>query len=189
MQTTDLFSIFIEKFHQANVDYMIVGSIAAIVYGEPRLTHDIDIVAQISERNLKMLEELFPSSEFYIPESETILTEIRREFRGHFNIIHFDTGFKADIYLYGKLQHSEFERKRTINFQDKTIYVAAPEDVIVKKLEFYKEGGSEKHIGDIAKMLNISRGKIDLKLIEDLCSKKNLSTEWQKALIEASKSS
>ena len=66
---------------------MVTGSVAAIFYGENRLTHDVDFVTYLAQSDLQGLAQVFPNTDYYLPPPEVIATEIRREHRGHFNII------------------------------------------------------------------------------------------------------
>jgi hypothetical protein len=43
MQQVDLFLIFTGPLDFAQIPYMVSGSVASMVYGEPRLTNDVDI--------------------------------------------------------------------------------------------------------------------------------------------------
>ena len=101
MPEPNLFKIFTARLNKIGIRYMVTGAVAAIIYGEPRLTHDIDLVIELKLEEIKKIEEVFPSEEFYCPPEEAIKLEIKRPSRGHFNIIHRETGFKADCYLMG----------------------------------------------------------------------------------------
>ena len=65
------------------------------------MTHDVDIVLELGVENIDGFLELYPLSGYYCPSKEIILQELVRPRHGHFNIIHHDTGFKADIYPSG----------------------------------------------------------------------------------------
>lgn len=168
MQELNLFEIFTDRLNKSKISYVITGSVASIVYGEPRLTHDVDLVMEIDENEIDKLISIFPKEEFYIPPKEIIKTEVKRNIRGHFNIIHNETGFKADIYLSGndKLQKYALEHKNYIKFGKSEISLAPVEYVILKKIEFYIEGKSEKHLIDIKNIMNNSPELIDNKIIE-----------------------
>ena len=98
MPEAELFLLFVRPLQRAGIRYIVTGSVAAIFYGEPRLTLDVDLVVFLNEKDIGRLRDFFPSSDFYLPPSEIIATEARREMRGHFNILHVPTGFKADVY-------------------------------------------------------------------------------------------
>jgi hypothetical protein len=169
MHEINLFSIFVDRLNNAEIKFFIGGSVASIVYGEPRLTHDIDLVLFLNKDEVKSLIENFPIDEFYSPPEDVIHTELKRGAEGHFNIIHHSTGFKADIYFVGndKLQTWAFDNKKEIEFDNLILPVAPPEYIIVKKLLFYKEGRSEKHLTDIKGILNESFDLIDHAILKD----------------------
>lgn len=187
MPETELFLMFVRPFNQADIRYVIAGSVAAIFYGEARLTNDVDFVAFLNGNDVKRLPELFPSPVFYVPPLETMDFEVARERRGHFNIIHTATSFKADIYPVGRdeLNAWSFKNKRSIQFRDETLILAPPESVIVSKLEYYREGGSEKHLRDIRSMLAISGDKIDRSALNEWISRRGLEIEWRKVSSQA----
>ena len=106
-----------------------------MAFGEPRLTNDIDIVAAIDEKHIKDLVMGFPSDEFYISE-EMVREAIHRQ--GQFNIIHPGSGIKVDVILKQDtaFDNSRFERlHRIYPAESYQANFAAPEDVIIKKME------------------------------------------------------
>src|SRR5687767_12912630 len=102
MLSPNPFLIFTRKLNELGVRYMVSGSVAAIYYGEPRMTNDVDIIVFLKRSDVPLLEKAFPLDEFYCPPPEIIQMEISKEQRGHFNLIHHETGFKADIYTMGR---------------------------------------------------------------------------------------
>jgi hypothetical protein len=142
--------LVIEKLESAGIDYMIVGSIAGTVYGEPRLTRDIDMVIAMSSASVKNLLTAFATREFYVPPAEILSQEITR--CGQTNILHHESGVKADLMFRKATPHAleEFSRKRRLEIlRGLTAWIAAPEDIIIGKLRFYREGESQKHLTDI----------------------------------------
>jgi hypothetical protein len=119
---------------------MVTGAVAAIVYGEPRLTHDIDLVMELKTEDTEKMVKSFSPEEFYCPPEESIKLEMKRASRGHFYIIHFETGFKADCYLMGQdeLHHWGMSNRREFIVEGEPIWVAPPEYVILRKLEYYR---------------------------------------------------
>lgn len=183
MGEPNLFQIFINRLNKLGVRYMVTGAVAAIVYGEPRLTHDIDLVIELKTEDIEKVLAIFPLKEFYCPPQENITLEIKRSTRGHFNIIHSETGFKADCYLMGQDElHSwgMLNRKEFI-VEGEPIWVAPPEYVILRKLEYYKEGKSQKHVMDIANILRISSPQIDFSELQKRIRIYGLEREWFEA--------
>ena len=181
MPEAELFLLFVRPLNHAGIRYVISGSVAAIFYGEPRLTHDVDFVCFLKQSDLQQLSIAFPPQQFYLPPAETIAVEMTREQRGHFNVIHLDTGFKADFYLAGREEiHAwAFRQKRQIDFEGEPIWLAPPEYVIVRKLEYFRDGGSEKHLRDIRSILALSGESLDRTLLLDWIARRGLQAEWQ----------
>jgi len=182
MQEANLFLIFIERLNKINIEYMTTGSVASIIYGEPRITHDINIILQLHISNIPEFISSFNPEEFYCPPMEVIETEVARETRGHFNIIHHETGFKADIYPVGKdkLHIWAMSKKRKVEVDNCVFWLAPPEYVILRKLEFFREGGSSKHLRDIEKMLILSADIIDFAELTQKITENSLGEEWKK---------
>eukprot|EP01035_Chromulina_nebulosa_P068808 gene68808-94298_t len=138
---------------------MVTGATAAILYGQPRVTNDLDVVLSLDEAGRAALLRAFPDTEFYIPPESVIRAEQARTHRGHFNLIHHESGYKADIYLAGADPLHAWalpQRRRLAWSTDLAINVAPPEYVVLRKLEFYREGRSAKHPADIRAIREIT---------------------------------
>lgn len=169
----------IQIFETNNIRYMVVGSIASMTYGEPRMTNDMDVVIDILPVDAQRIEKLFPIDKYYCPPIEVLKSEIIQ--KGQFNLIHQDTGLKIDLMIRKNNAHSieEFDRRQKVPFiSGKSIFMATPEDIIIKKLIFYRDGQSEKHITDIRGILSDSI--IDTKYLDAWILKLNLQTEFLK---------
>ena len=138
MPELNLFLIFTNRLNKMGVRYMVTGAVAAIIYGEPRLTNDIDLVIELKAEDIGGIEKSFPPEEFYCPPVENIKVEINRPLRGHFNIIHHETGFRGDFYLMGrdKLHQWGMEKRREFKIEGQPLWLAPPEYVILRKLEY-----------------------------------------------------
>lgn len=183
MPSPEPFRIFTRKLEELGVPYAVTGSLAAIYYGEPRLTNDVDIIVLLRHADAVRVEKAFPLDHFYCPPAEVIAVELAREQRGHFNLIHHETGFKADIYLTGgdPLHAWALERAQSVSLDDDIVRFAPPEYVIVRKLEFFKEGGSPKHLRDVRRMLDSLGDDWSREKLLDWISKRGLEAEWKKA--------
>jgi hypothetical protein len=181
MPQAELFVVFIERLETAEVPYMVSGSVASIIYGEPRLTNDIDLIVHVDSGDVSKFTEAFPLTDFYCPPEEVMIIEVRRRQRGHFNLIHHDTGHKADVYLFGEepLHAWGFAHRRRIEMdENQSLWVAPPEYVILRKLQYFREGGSDKHIGDIRGMLEVSAADIDRDVLDHWIPALGLTAEW-----------
>lgn len=129
------------------------------------------------------LRRIFPEDQFSVPLEESLRIESCRNIRGHCNIIHLESGLKADLYFLGKdpLHRWAIEKRRSIRVGAETVWIAPPEYVILRKLLYFKEGSSEKHLRDVKLILEHSRDQISLPEIDSRIESLGLSAEWQKA--------
>jgi hypothetical protein len=176
----DLLHLFVHPLTEAGINYLMSGSMAAMLYGEPRVTHDVDLIVFLRSEDIARLASIFPSAAFYLPPPDVIATEMARDRRGHFNVIHHNSGLKADFYLANRdeLHGWAFRNKRSYELEGRTITLAPPEYVIIRKLEFFREGGSEKHLRDIRAMLTVSSHQIDHAALQDWIRRRDLQAQW-----------
>ena len=173
-------SPFLEPLERLGIPYCITGSVAASVYGEPRLTADIDIVLLLRAADIAALRAAFPESLYYVPPDETLRLELARSSRGMFNLIHHANQFKADIYLAGQdpLHAWALEHRRRIGLEGGGAWIAPPEYVILRKLEYLREGGSDKHVRDIRFILAATA--LDKAFLETEVARRGLHVEWRR---------
>lgn len=185
MQQPDLFQIFLRPLENSGLSYFVTGSIASIIYGEPRLTHDIDLVLHLPLDRITEFINLYPESDFYCPPEEVIRVELVRKPFGHFNLIHQFSGLKADVYTSSQDKLHDWalkNRRKTELATGLSFWIAPPEYVIIRKLEYYREGGSDKHLDDIRKMLPQVDSKLDKNFLKKEIEGRSL--EKQAAEIE-----
>ena len=185
MQEPSQLEPFIVRLERLGIPYFVTGSMAGILYGEPRLTHDVDIVVALASRDVQRFIHAFPLDEFYCPPEDVLAIEVRRGQRGHCNLIHHDSGFKADIYIaFDELHRWALAHRKELTLDGLRVSVAPVEYVILRKLEYFREGGSEKHLRDIRGMLEVSGAQIDRPLLEQWIARLGLAAEWARVLAE-----
>jgi hypothetical protein len=178
-----LFEPFITRLEALGIPYIVTGSAAGILYGEPRLTHDVDIVVALSQRDIPAFVEAFPLEDFYCPPEDILAIEVRRGQRGHCNLIHHGSGFKADIYVaFDGLHRWALAHRQIVTLDGLRLSVAPVEYVILRKLEYFREGKSEKHLRDIRSMLEVSSAQIDRSFLEQWIARLGLAAEWSTVL-------
>ncbi len=182
MPEADLSLLFLRPLNGLGIRYIVTGSVASILYGEPRFTNDLDVVVFLRHDDIRRLGAAFPPPEFYFPPEAVITAEIARTRQGQFNVIHAATGFKADLYTTGRDEFNAwaFRNARKLEFRGEAITVAPPEYVIVRKLEFYREGGSDKHLRDIRSMLKVSNEQIDRVALDEWIRAQGVEKEWKR---------
>jgi hypothetical protein len=165
----------------SGAEWMIAGGVAAIVYGEPRLTQDIDLVAALRAEDAPRFAAQFPATDFYCPPVEAIVEEARRDAFGHFNLLHLESDARADIYLAGAdpLARRGLAARRTVELVGRRVPIAPPEYVILHKLRFRQQGASERHLRDIRGMLRVLGDSMDLSALEREVADFGLSVQWK----------
>ncbi|HSK87509.1 MAG TPA: hypothetical protein VK880_04090 [Anaerolineales bacterium] len=137
-----------QAFEQLGVTYAIGGSLASSLHGVMRSTLDVDVVADMHLEHIQPLVAAL-SKEFYA-DDEMMRDAI--EHRSSFNLIHYETAFKVDVFIQKSraFDRVQLERRRTSVITidpEQSVYVTSPEDVILSKLEWYRMGGevSDRH--------------------------------------------
>lgn len=160
MDQTDLLAHVLETLERLKIAYMVVGSVASGAYGEPRITQDINVVLSINPEEASRLCAAFSADEFDVSRDAvmTALAEV-----GQFNVIHPTSGNKIDFIMarkdaWGREQMRRRQWVRILPQQEG--FAARAEDLILSKMLYYKEDGSEKHLHDIAGILKISPGEV-----------------------------
>ena len=159
----------ISAFERLGIPYLIGGSLASAVYGMVRATMDADLVAEIEPSQVSSLVDLL-NDEFYI-DAYMILDAILHY--SSFNLIHFETMFKVDVFI---LKQSPFDRsqmERRIHQSvgdspDEQAYFCTAEDIILAKLEWFRAGGelSERQWRDILGVINLQEDRLDYEYLQ-----------------------
>jgi hypothetical protein len=155
----------IRVFRKLGIDYYITGSLASSAFGIARATLDVDIVADVKPEHISEITELM-TEEFYI--DEQMIRDALKQ-KSSFNLIHFETMFKVDVFILGQqpFDRQVLARKvQKIVSEDVTqqLSFATPEDIILKKLEWFKKGGgvSERQWQDVLGILKVQSTALDM---------------------------
>ena len=160
------FSYVVEVLERLEIPYMVVGGFAAMFYGEPRLTIDIDIVVDMKWEQVDFFVAAFPIPDFYVSE-EGIRDSLQR--CDPFNVIQPTTGAKVDVVPLPQdaLTREAFQRRQRMEY-DESGHSAAfitPEDIVVAKLVAHQKTGSDKHLRDAYGVLITQWGELDLEAV------------------------
>ena len=180
MAQQDLLRKVVEVLEVAGIEYMITGSIASSLQGEPRLTHDLDFVVAIAAEHVPALLEAFPSPEFYVS-AESIAEAIRTN--GMFNILHAAEGDKADFWMLTTepFDRSRFARRYAEQVFGMSLKVSRPEDTILMKLRWSAlSGGSEKQFQDALHVYEVQANDLDLDYLEHWAIELGVAQEWER---------
>lgn len=155
MEPTELLGVIGEVLDRIGCARFTTGSVASMVYGEPRFTNDIDIVVRMDDRQARKVAAAFTGEAWYVS-LEAAVDAVRH--RGMFNVIHVPSGLKVDLIVAANDAYSDarFDRVRGIRMPDGRVEpFSSPEDVVLMKLLFFQEGGSDKHRRDIATIIAV----------------------------------
>jgi hypothetical protein len=179
VEQSELLKHAVDVLERLEISYAIVGSFASSVWGESRFTQDIDILIRLPANLVKALCDAFPPTDFYV--SEPAAHEAVSRY-GQFNVIHPASGNKIDFMIAGESDWttSQLARHKIVQFfPGQNAAVAAPEDVIIGKLIYFHEGGSDKHLRDIIGILEFSGDLVDRDYIADFAEQLGVSDVWQ----------
>lgn len=176
-------ALFVAPLEGAGIRYMVTGGVASVVYGEPRFTRDVDLVVELNSGSARQFMDVFAGGDFYVPPEEAVLKEVRRGDGGHFNVIHRDTALRADVYLAGDdpFHVWALERRRRIEVEGLAISLAPLEYVVVRKLEYFRASGSDRHLRDVTRMLRISRPLVDPATLDEWSDRREVGDLLEKA--------
>lgn len=188
---TDLLAavaLVVRTFEDLGVDYLIGGSVASSVFGEPRQTVDADLVARLLGRHAEPLVQQL-AGEFYA-DLPAILAAIQKQ--SSFNLIHLETMTKVDVFVswrsaFGQSQFSRRQKKTVGQFPPLELYFASAEDTVLAKLEWYRKGGevSDRQWRDLLGVLKVQAGTLDRKYLEQWAVDLGVADLLRRALDEA----
>lgn len=178
-----LVGLFVPPLNRAGIEYMVTGGFAAIVYGHPRLTLDLDLVIRMRPADAARFAALWPPVEFYCPPVEALALEAARAEHGHFNVIHAASAMRADVYLAagGALEHWALARRVAHRISGEEVQVAPIEYVVARKLWYARLGGAERHLQDVARMLEVRGTTVNLPALERWIAELGVEAEWSRA--------
>lgn len=186
-ETTRITLLVAQTLEQIGIPYAVGGSLASSLHGVMRSTLDVDIVADMRLEHIQPLVAAL-SKEFYA-DDEMMRDAI--EHQSSFNLIHYETAFKVDIFI-RKLRafdQMQLERRRTsviATDPEQSVYVVSPEDIILSKLEWYRLGGevSDRQWRDILGVLKTRAGELELDYLRKWAGELKVTDLLDRALKE-----
>jgi len=160
MVQQELLSKIIRKLNASGIPYMLTGSMASNYYGNPRMTHDIDIVIQLSQNDIETIGTLF-EKDYYLSK-EALAQAVASQ--GMFNLIDSAIGMKVDFWLVKNDPYYQqaFARRKQVHTLGETVSIIAPEDLMISKRLWAKQsGGSAKQDADIQGIQNVQNEHLD----------------------------
>jgi hypothetical protein len=165
MSQQELLKKVIRALESAGIEYMVSGSTVSSLQGEPRLTHDIDVVVAVQEPKVGLLVGNFPLPDYYLDEN-SILDAIKT--KRAFNLIDVKSGDKVDFWILTDepFDTARFKRKYAQEVMGTKFVVSSPEDTILMKLKWAQlSGGSEKQYTDALRVYEVQFEKLDMEYL------------------------
>jgi hypothetical protein len=185
MSQQELLKRVVEVLSANGIDYMVTGSVVSSSQGQPRATHDIDLVVQIAPAAAKALVKAFPAPDYYLDEIAVREAIVRGDM---FNLLDVTGGDKVDFWILAKepFDQNVFARRIPWDLAGVQAFVSRPEDTILQKLRWAEmSGGSEKQFGDSKAVYELQYGTLELDYMEQWAKKLDVVELWERLKREA----
>jgi len=139
-----------QRLDSARIAFMLTGSVAMNYYAQPRMTRDVDLVVALTADDAEAIVSQFESDYYLDP--EMIALAIARQ--SMFNMIHLESVIKVDCIIRkdDPFRLEEFARRRQIHLVDFDTWIVSREDLLLSKLAWAKDSGSEIQLKDAANL-------------------------------------
>ncbi len=185
MSQLELLAKVAQTLAEADVAYMVTGSLASSLQGEPRFSHDVDLVVALNEQHAVALLRAFPPPKYYLSEPAMITAISKRQM---FNLLDVTEGEKIDFWLLTDepFDRARFARRQRDEIDQVPVYVSSPEDTILAKLRWAKLcGGSEKQFTDARQVYEFQRPILNLDYINEWIERLGVQELWNRLRSEA----
>lgn len=175
-------------FDRLGIEWLLGGSLASSILGEPRTSVDIDLALRLQIQDIDRLGRELASTFFVDPEAGR--DAIRR--RTSFNVIHRETMLKVDLFVLGDatFDREQLSRRRPTRVTPDSpqhVPVSSAEDLVPRKLAWFRAGGgvSDRQWRDVLGILKVQRGHLDAAYLHRWAESLGLTELLEHALREA----
>jgi hypothetical protein len=175
MSQQALLKRIVEALDEAGVPYMLTGSLASSLQGEPRATHDIDLVVDVSAADVGRVTRALSGPHIYLDE-RAVEDATRR--RAMFSIIDSSSEDNADFWLLtrDRFDRERFARRVLVDALGLRVSVCTPEDMILMKLRWSAQaGGSEKQLNDALRVYELQAGIRDEDYLDEWAARLDMA--------------
>ena len=167
------------------IPYAVCGSLSSGFHGQPRATNDADIIIAPTRDQLDMLLKSLEAGYYVSPEAAFDAVKIR----SMFNVIDMELGWKADLIFRQDTpyQLSKFNRRRRVKLMGIDLWVLSPEDVILSKLDWAKDSGSDLQFRDVFGVIKVQWDKLDWDYLRHWAKELDVEKNLEKVIEEVRK--
>jgi hypothetical protein len=183
MSAADLVGWITGALDACGIPHMVVGSFASSIYGVPRSTQDLDVVIDPDPDSLRRFVSTIDPDRYYV--DAAVANEALRH-RGMFNVIDATTGWKIDLVIRKNTPHAREEMRRRVMGTVAGVLgvpapLAAPEDIVIAKLSWARDGGSDRQLADVAGILAARGDQLDRAYLDRWIAELDLAPTWARA--------
>jgi hypothetical protein len=170
-----------------DIPYLVGGSLASSISGEPRSTLDVDLVVAITDAEVDdLLREL--GDEFHV-DGQSLRRAIRD--KSSANLVHLETAIKVDLFIVGgsPIDEEQMDRRQRVKVADdpeRFLYFYTPEDILLQKLRWYRMGDevSDRQWRDILGIVLVQGDGLDVTYLRRAAETLGVSDLLDRALGE-----
>jgi hypothetical protein len=185
MSQLELLKKTVRSLEREDIPYMLTGSLVSSFQGNPRSTHDIDIIISIRMDDIPGIMEIFDPKRFYINRDSVKEAIINNS---QFNVLDTEEGNKIDFWILtdSDFDKSRFARRQKIEIFGFKAYLSAPEDTIIQKLIWSKlSGGSKKQYEDALSVYELQYGDLDIEYMDYWSKQSDIEDLYGKMMSDA----
>ncbi len=168
-------------------EYFVGGSVASSLQGEPRATNDIDFV--VSLLPLRVGELVVALGADFEVDQDMLRDALGSG--GSANFFYLPLVTKIDVFGLGgaPFDETEFARRRRVRIKrtGQELFLKSPEDTVLRKLLWYRDGGgvSEKQWRDIVEVIRISGAHMTSSYLDGWAARLDITALLARARIDA----
>ena len=175
----------ISIIESTGIPYAVCGSLSSGFHGQPRATNDADIIMAPTRDQLHKLLKLLEAGYYVSPQEAFEAMKIR----SMFNVIDNEFGWKADLIFRqdNPYQLSKFNRRKRVKLTGIDLWILSPEDVILSKLDWAKDSGSDLQFRDVFGVIKVQWDKLDWDYLRHWAKELNVEKNLEKVKEEVKK--
>ena len=178
MSQQELLKRVVNTLDQLQIGYFVTGSWSSSLLGQPRSTHDLDLVVNLDPSLIDAIVESFADEQYYL---SSVAVREAIQHNSMFNLLDLESGDKVDFWILTEepWDQERFRRREQADVFGTVVNVASPEDTILAKLRWAKlSGGSEKQMQDAQGVYDVQRSHLDITYIDHWAKELDVISQW-----------